>query len=49
MEIELIIDGEKIAMNGFVQKVLGNIVAGAVEPLHGVGSDWSDVSLKIKQ
>ena len=49
MEIELTIDGEKIVMNDFVQKVLGNIVAGAVEPLHGVGNNWSDVSLKIKQ
>ena len=49
MEIELTIDDEKIAMNDFVQKVLGNIVAGAVEPLHGVGSGWSEVSLKIKQ
>ncbi len=49
MEIELTIDGEKIVMNDFVQKVLGNIVAGAVEPLHGVGDSWSNVSLKIKQ
>ncbi len=49
MEIELVIDGEKIVMNDFVQKILGNIVSGAVEPLHGVGDGWSEVSLKIKK
>lgn len=49
MEIELIIDNEKIDMNDFVQKVLCNIVSGAVEPLHGVGDKWSEVSLKMKQ
>ena len=49
MEIELTIDGEKIVMNDFVQKVLGNTVAGAVKSLHGVEDNWSDVSLKIKQ
>ncbi|MGP8320922.1 MAG: hypothetical protein ACT6FE_01145 [Methanosarcinaceae archaeon] len=49
MDVELIIDSEKVAMNDFVQKVLGNIVSGAVEPLHGVGDKWSEVSLKIKR
>ena len=49
MEVELIIDGEKIVMNDFVQRVLGNIIGGAVETLHGVENDWSDVSLTIKK
>ena len=49
MEVELIIDGEKIVMNDFVQKMLGNMVGGAVETLNGVEGGWSDVSLKIKK
>ena len=49
MEVELTIDGEKVVMNDFVQKILGNMVGGAVETLHGVEGGWNDVSLKIKQ
>lgn len=49
MEVELTIDGEKVIMNAFVQKILGNMVGGAVETLHGVEGGWSDVSIKIKQ
>ena len=49
MEVELTIDGEKIVMNDFVQKILANMVGGAVETLYGVESGWNDVSLKIKQ
>ncbi|MDO9517421.1 MAG: hypothetical protein Q7J10_05145 [Methanosarcinaceae archaeon] len=48
MEVELIIDGEKVIMNDFVQKMLGNMVGGAVETLHGVEGGWNEVSLKIK-
>jgi hypothetical protein len=49
MESELIVDGEKIPMNEFLQKILGNMVGGAVETLHGVESEWTEVSLKIKR
>ena len=49
MEVELTIDGEKVIMNDFVQKILGNMLGGAVETLHGVEGGWSDVSIKIKQ
>ena len=49
MEVELIIDGENVVINDFVQKIFGSMVGGAVEALHGVNSDWGDVSLKIKK
>ncbi|MCG7851321.1 MAG: hypothetical protein MIO92_02260 [Methanosarcinaceae archaeon] len=49
MNAELIVDGEKVPMNEFVQKILGSIVGGVVETLHGVESEWTEVSLKIKR
>lgn len=49
METELIVDGEKIPMNEFVQKILGSMVGGVVETLHGVESEWTEVSLTIKR
>jgi len=49
MNAELIVDGEKIPMNDFIQKMLGSMVGGAVETLHGVESEWSEVSLTVKR
>jgi hypothetical protein len=49
METELIVDGENIPMNEFVKKILGSMVGGAVETLHGVESEWSEVSLTVKR
>jgi len=49
METELIVDGEKVPINEFVQKILGKMVGGAVETLHGVEGEWKEVSLTIKR
>jgi len=49
MNAELIVDGEKIPMNDFIQKMLGRMLGGAVETLHGVEREWSEVSLTVKR
>lgn len=49
MEIELIIDGQDIPMNHFVQKIITGVVGGAVESLNDVEKDWKDLQLTIKR
>lgn len=49
MEIELIIDGEDIPMNRFVEKILSGVVGGAAESLNGVEKDWKELSIKIRR
>lgn len=49
MEVELIVDGEEVPMNAFVQSIIAGMVRGAVETLDGVDSSWNDISIKLKQ
>lgn len=49
MEVELIVNGEKIPMNAFVQSILAGMVKGAVETLDGIDSDWKDISINLKR
>lgn len=49
MEIELIIDGQDIPMNRFVEKIITGVVSGAAESLNGVEKDWKELSITIKR
>ncbi|WP_440946328.1 hypothetical protein ACSAZL_20050 [Methanosarcina sp. T3] len=49
MKIELMVDGRKIPMNEFVQKIVGNVVKAMVETLHTIDSDWKEISIHIEQ
>jgi len=49
MKIELMVDGRKIPMNEFVQKIVGNVVKAMVETLHTINSDWKEISIHIEQ
>ena len=40
MKIELLVDGRKVPMNEFVQKIVGNVVQAMVETLHTIDSGW---------
>lgn len=49
MKIELLVDGRKIPMNEFVQKIVGNVIKAMVETLHTINSDWKEISIHIEQ
>ncbi|MCD4703410.1 MAG: hypothetical protein K8R64_03825 [Methanosarcinaceae archaeon] len=49
MKVELTVDGKEIEINNFVQRILGSITASSVETLHGVDSDWKNISIDLKQ
>jgi len=49
MEVELIVDEKEIALNEFVKKIFGGMIAGAVMSLRGTKEDWKEIRLKIKK
>ncbi len=49
MKVELVVDGKKIPLNKFVQKILGSGVVGMVETLDSVETPWKNIELKIEQ
>lgn len=49
VEIVLEIDGEKIAMNDFVRKILCGMITGSVETLRGVGNNWKTINISLRR
>lgn len=49
MKIELLVDGRKIPMNDFVQKIVGNVIKAMVETLHTIDNRWKEISIHIKK
>lgn len=49
MKIELLVDGRKIPMNEFVQKIVINVVRAMVETLHTINSGWKEISINIEK
>ncbi len=49
MKVELVVDGKKIPLNKFVQKILGSGVVGMVETLDSVETPWRTIELKVEQ
>ncbi len=46
MKVELLIDGKKVPMNKFVQKIVGSGIKGMVDTLDGVGP-WKKLQITI--
>jgi hypothetical protein len=49
MKIELSVDGRRIPMNDFVQKIVVNIIKAMVETLHTINSEWKEISIHIEK
>ncbi len=49
MKIELSVDGRKIPMNEFVQKIVVNVIKAMVETLHTIDSEWEKISIQIEK
>ncbi|MFQ6064531.1 MAG: hypothetical protein ACE5L6_03555 [Candidatus Bathyarchaeia archaeon] len=47
MEVELLVDSEKIPLNEFVVKILGGTFVGAVTSLHGIKKNWKEIKVKV--
>ncbi len=46
MKVELLVDGKKIPMNKFVQKIVAGGIMGMVNTLDGVGA-WKKLQITI--
>jgi hypothetical protein len=49
MKIELSVDGRKIPMNDFVQKIVVNVIKAMVETLHTIDSEWKELYIHIEK
>ncbi len=49
MKIELLVDGRKVPMNDFVQKIVVNVIKAMVETLHTIDSGWKEISIHIEK
>ncbi|MGB9676772.1 MAG: hypothetical protein ACPL0C_06270 [Candidatus Bathyarchaeales archaeon] len=47
MDVKLIVDGEEIALNEFVVKILSGTIVGAVTSLRGIRKDWKQIEIKV--
>jgi len=49
LAVELVVDGERLDLNEFVEKFFGGTIAGALSSLRGVKKDWKEVKIKISR
>lgn len=49
IEMVLEIDGTKIPINGFVEKILCGMVKGSIETLRGVEDNWKKVNIRMSR
>jgi hypothetical protein len=47
LETKLFVDGEDIALNEFVNKILSGTVVGAVTSLRGINKNWKKIEIKV--
>jgi len=47
LNVKLVVDGEEIALNEFVVKILSGTIVGAVTSLRGVKKDWKEIEIKV--
>jgi hypothetical protein len=49
LNIDLLIDGESIDLNEFVEKILAGTVVGAVTSLRGIKKNLAKIEIRIKR
>ena len=47
MEVKVLIDGDEIPLNEFVNKILAGTFVGAVTSLRGIREDWKKIEIEI--
>lgn len=49
MKVKIRVNGEKVPINDFVQRLIGHMVSGAIEELHGVPADWKEIVVDVER
>lgn len=47
LNVKLLVDGEEIALNEFVVKILSGVIVGAVTSLRGIKKDWKKIEIEV--
>ena len=47
MNTKLLVDGEPIDLNEFVEKILSGTIAGAVTSLRDIKRDWKKIEIQV--
>lgn len=47
LDVKLLVDGEEIALNEFVVKILSGMIVGAVTSLRGIKRDWKKIEIEV--
>jgi len=47
LNARLLVDGEEVDLNEFVEKILGGTIVGAVTSLRGVKKDWKRIAVEV--
>lgn len=47
LDVDLFVDGNKIALNKFVARMLSGTIVGAVTSLNRIKQDWTEISVKV--
>ena len=45
LDVKLSVDGEEIALNEFVEEILGGTLVGAVTSLRGIRKSWKEIDV----
>jgi hypothetical protein len=49
VDLVILVDGEEIDANMFVQNVIGKAIVGAISALKGVKEDWEEIAVTVKR
>lgn len=47
LNVKLLVDGEVVDLNEFVEKILGGTLVGAVTSLRDIKQDWKKIELAV--
>ena len=47
MNVTLHVDGQKVKLNRFTNKIFGSIIEGAVKSLRDIEEDWKEIRLEV--
>ena len=49
MSLKLLVDGNEIPLNEFVEKILTGSIIGAASSLRGIKEDWKKIQIEISR
>jgi hypothetical protein len=49
VDLKIVVDGEEMDVNVFVQNIIGRAIVGSVCVLKGVKEDWDEIAVTVKR